>query len=63
MATSLIIEAELLPPGNLFFSDHLLPIEKRQLIENGLIDTAMVQNRLRNSEISEDERQMLEDFI
>ncbi len=59
---AMIVEAELLPPGNLFFSDYLLPIEKRQLIENGLIDTAMVQNRLRNSEISEDERQMLEDF-
>lgn len=59
----MIIEFGLIPPGNLFFSDDLLPIEKRQLIEAGHIDHAMVRNRLQNTEISEDERQMLEDFV
>jgi hypothetical protein len=58
----MIVDAELLPPGNLFFSDDLLPVEKKFLIENGDIDQAMIQNRLNNVEISEDERQMLEDF-
>lgn len=58
----MMVDCGVLPPGNLFFSEYLLPVEKRLLIEGGHIDAAMVQNRLQNSEISEDERQMLEDF-
>lgn len=58
----MIVRHALVPPGNLFFSDDLLPGEKRYLIENGHVDAGMIANRLRNSEISEDERQMLEDF-
>lgn len=59
----LVVASELVPPGNLFFSDDLLPAEKRYLIEQGDIDQAMIENRLSNGEISEDERQMLEDFV
>lgn len=58
----MIAEQSLVPPGNMFFSDELLPNEKRLLIESGYIDPAMIANRLKNSEISEDERQVLEDF-
>jgi hypothetical protein len=59
----MIVQHALVPPSNLFFSDDLLPGEKRYLIENGHVDAGMIANRLRNSEISEDERQMLEDFV
>jgi hypothetical protein len=59
---SLVVGHGLVPASNLFFSDDLLPAEKRSLIESGAIDAAMIANRLKNSEISEDERQMLEDF-
>jgi hypothetical protein len=59
----MIVRHALVPPGNLFFSDDLLPGEKRHLIENGHVEPAMIANRLQNSEISEDERQMLEDFV
>lgn len=58
----MVMENELVPPGNLFFSDYLLPAEKQVLLQTGGIDAAMIQNRLANAEISEDERQMLEDF-
>ena len=59
----LIVDSEFMPAGNLFFSDALLPAEKRTLIDDGHIDQAMIKNRLSNEEISEDERQMLEDFV
>ena len=57
------LEAELLPAANLFFSDDLWPEEKRTLIESGLVDDTLIKNRLENQEISEDERQVLEDFV
>ena len=59
----MMIDGEVVPPGNLFFSDYLLPAEKRILIDSGKVDESMIKNRLQNTEISEDERQMLEDFI
>jgi hypothetical protein len=59
----MIVDENIVPPGNLFFSDYLLPEEKRYLIDSGKINEATIRNRLQNSEISEDERQMLEDFV
>lgn len=58
----LITDASLVPASNLFFSDDLLPAEKRVLIDNGHIDQSMINNRLSNNDISEDERQLLEDY-
>ncbi|MGE0483259.1 MAG: hypothetical protein AB7Q81_03875 [Gammaproteobacteria bacterium] len=60
---AMIVDGGLIPAGNLFYSDTLLPAEKRYLVERGLVDTAMIRNRLGNADISEDERQMLEDFL
>lgn len=59
----MMIDEEVVPPGNLFFSDYPLPAEKQILIDMGKVDAAMIRNRLENTEISEDERQMLEDHI
>ena len=59
----MIVDEEVVPPGNLFFLDNLLPDEKRYLIDAGKIDDMMIRNRLQNTDISEDERQKLEDFI
>lgn len=59
----LMVDENIVPPGNLFFSDYLSPPEKRILIDTGKIGEAMIRNRLENTEISEDERQMLEDFV
>ena len=59
----MIIDAALIPPNNLFYSDDLLPTEKQVLIDGGHIGIDLINNRLQNPEISEDERQMLEDYL
>ena len=58
-----IVEAGFLPPSNLFFLDDLIPEEKKILIENKHITPDMVKNRLQNKNISEEERELLGEFI
>lgn len=55
-----IVQAGFFPPSNLFFLDSLSPDEKKLLIENGHINHDMIKNRLQNTNISQDERDMLE---
>jgi hypothetical protein len=59
----MIVKQELIPAGNLFFLDSLLPAEKKILIDEGAVSDAMIRNRLQNREISDAERDMLENFI
>jgi len=59
----LILSHRLIPPSNLFFPDDLSLAERWQLIASGAIPRAMIDNRLQNAEISEDERQLLEDAL
>lgn len=58
-----IVEAGLVPPSNLFFTDKLLPEEKKGLIERKLINSDMIKNRLQNKGISSEERDILEEYI
>lgn len=60
---NVIAEAGLVPPSNFFFMGTVLPDEKRELIQNNHIPAEMIKNRLQNSSISEEERDMLEEFI
>jgi len=60
---NVIAEAGLVPPSNFFFMDIITLEEKRDLIVNKHIPSEMVKNRLQNSNISEEERDMLEEFI
>ncbi len=55
-----IVQAGFFPPSNLFFLDSLAPDEKKLLIENGHISHDMIKNRLQNTNITQDERDMLE---
>jgi hypothetical protein len=59
----MIVHAGLIPAGNLFFMDAVLPEEKKALIENSQIDRDMVKNRLQNKAISDQERDMLESYV
>ena len=59
----MIVDAALLPVGNLFFSDSLLPVEKKFLIDSGGVNDLMIRNRMQNTAITEDEREMLEAYI
>jgi len=58
-----IISAGYIPPSNLFFLDTLTPEEKKDLIDNNHIDADMITNRLKNIHISEEEREVLEEYI
>jgi hypothetical protein len=60
---NVIIEAGYHPPSNLFFMDSLSPEEKKNLIEGGHINKDMIKNRLQNAKISEEERDILEEYI
>jgi hypothetical protein len=58
-----IVELGMIPASNLFFSEHLTADEKKALIEARLIDANMIKNRLQNTRIPQDERDMLESYI
>jgi hypothetical protein len=59
-----IAGAGLLPPSNMFFMDTLTPEEKKKyLIEPKHVDHNMIKNRLQNTSISAEEREMLEAYI
>ncbi len=58
-----VVEAGLLPPSNLFYLDSLTPDEKKVLIEKKYIDTNMIKNRLQNKGISQEERDLLEEYF
>ena len=58
-----IVEAGLLPASNFFFMDSISPEEKKDLIERKHISESMIKNRLQNSKISQEERDMLEGYI
>ncbi len=60
---NVIIEAGYHPPSNLFFMDTLSPEERRDLIEGGHINKDMIKNRLQNAKTSEEEREILEEYI
>jgi hypothetical protein len=58
-----VSEAGVLPPSNMFFMDCVSPAEKKTLIEKKYIDSDMIKNRLQNKSISEEERDILEEYL
>ncbi len=60
---ALIAESRLIPVGDLFFRDTILPEEKRRLIIRGLIPRELVEARLADADISAQERRVLEDQL
>lgn len=60
---NIIIEAGYFPPSNLFFMDTISPEEKKDLISQNHVNPDMIKNRLQNTGISPEEREMLEEFI
>ncbi len=60
---ALIVESRLIPVGDIFFRASILPEEKRRLIIRGLIPREIVEARLADAKISEQERYVLEDQL
>lgn len=58
-----IVEAGLLPASNMFFMDSISLEEKKDLIDRKHISESMIKNRLQNAKISQEERDMLEEYI
>ena len=59
----MIAEARLIPIGDLFFRDTILPEEKRRLIMKGLIPRALIEQRLEDTTVSPQERRVLEEQL
>lgn len=60
---AMIVESRLLPIGDIFFRDSILPEEKRRLIIRGLIPRELVLNRLADPRIPAQERAVLDDQL
>ena len=58
-----IIQAEVLPPSNLFFTNDISQEEKKSLLDKNLIKPDMIKNRLQNKNISGEERELLETYL
>lgn len=59
----IIVESRLIPVGDIFFRETVLPEEKRRIIHRGLIPKELIQSRLQDPGISAQERSMLEDAL
>jgi hypothetical protein len=60
---ALIVESRLIPVGDIFFRESILPEEKRRLIMRGFIPRDLVVHRLADKRISTHERKVLEDQL
>jgi hypothetical protein len=60
---SLIVESRVIPVGDIFFRETILPEEKRRLMIRGLIPRALVETRLSEADLGAHERTVLEDQL
>ena len=59
----IITESRLIPAGDIFFRETILPEEKRKLLSKKLIPVELVKSRLQDKDISRQEKKMLNDFL
>ncbi len=60
---TLIVENKLIPAGDIFFREAILPQEKRKLLNKGLIPRDLVETRLSDANISDVEKKILYDYL
>jgi hypothetical protein len=60
---TLIVENKLIPAGDIFFRETILPQEKRKLLDKGLIPTDLIKTRLIDPNISDVEKKILYDHL
>ncbi len=60
---TIITESRVIPVGEIFFRDTILPEEKRKLLNKGLIPLELVHARLADESISVRERKILQDYL
>ena len=59
----IIIESKLIPAGDIFFRDTILPQEKHKILSKGLMPRDLIQTRLEDENISQEEKQILYDYL
>jgi hypothetical protein len=59
----MIVENRIIPVGEIFFRDSILPQEKQKLLNKGLIPKELIQSRINDTSISPDERKVLSDYL
>lgn len=59
----IIIESKLIPAGDIFFRETILPEEKRKILNTGLIPRDLIQARLDEENIPAEERKVLLDYL
>ena len=60
---TLIVENRIIPVGDIFFRDAILPEEKRRLIAHGLVPRSLVETRLTYPNLAPREQRMLEEQL
>lgn len=60
---SIITESRLIPVGEIFFMDTILPEEKRRLLARGLIPLDLVEERLNNPRLAPAEKKLLREHL
>ena len=60
---NIIIESKLIPAGEIFFRDRILPEEKRRLLNKGLIPKEWIQSRLEDEATTPEEKRILSDYL
>ncbi len=60
---SLIVESKIIPAGDIFFRDTILPQEKKKLLNKGLIPKTLIEMRLGDPNITAIEKKILYDYI
>jgi hypothetical protein len=60
---TIITESRIIPAGDIFFRDTVLPQEKRKLLNKGLIPLELVHARLEDETISQREKKMLQEYL
>ena len=59
----IIVESKLIPAGDIFFRDTVLPEEKRRLLNKGLIPRELIETRLDDEGTPQDEKRILYDYL
>lgn len=60
---SIIIESKLIPAGDIFFRDSILPEEKRKILNKGLIPKDLIQSRLGDENTPAQEKKVLHEYL
>ena len=60
---TLIAENKIIPIGDIFFRDTILPQEKKKLLDKGLIPKNLIDTRLGDPAITDIEKKVLYDYI